>query len=69
MPKWEYKKINILEDLEYYDEALNNADNQTERDNIFKQVEIGLDFKNKECLFYKIVKNSCKMTQCLKLKS
>ena len=40
MHKWEYKKINILEDLEYYDEALNNADNQIERDYILKQAEI-----------------------------
>ena len=40
MPKWEYKKINILEDLEYYDEALNNVDNQIERDYILKQAEI-----------------------------
>ncbi len=40
MPKWEYKKINILENSEYYDEALNSADNQIERDNITKQVEI-----------------------------
>jgi len=40
MQKWEYKRINVLEDLEYYDEALNNADNQIERDNILKQAEI-----------------------------
>ena len=40
MHKWVYKKIDILEDLDYYNEALNNADNQIERDYIFKNMEI-----------------------------